>query len=97
MVGVQNNISDLWLDDIFECVDHLMLEGAFWRVNNLLRLRLSKVESIPTDVLIGWLTATLPAKSKLSMRLAFFKAVQLELVRRGEKLSNVMRILKGLE
>lgn len=66
--------TDMQLDCVYDEIDYFLTKGQFALVNGML-------ESIPTDeystpVLIGFLTATLPAKSKLPFRPTFFARVE---------------------
>jgi hypothetical protein len=80
------------LDELFDSFDTLFLDGRFDKADQ--RLASVAVESVSTTMLIGFLTATLPAKSKLKKRAAFFESVSKELSKRGDTDSS---LLQGLE
>jgi len=68
------------LDELYEEIDGLMKNGAFEECDEILR-RVDVVRT-DTDLLIGYLTTTLPGKSKLHSRPGFYKQVEEELKRR---------------
>lgn len=75
--------TDIALDLIFDQIDEMLLAGQFECVNELLA-------DIPTDkysleLLLGILTATLPAKNRMPVRAAFFERVSRTLENRGER------------
>lgn len=78
----QRGQTDAALDIIFDQIDEMLLAGEFDRVDQLL------IEIMPgdfsVDLLLGLLTATLPAKNRLSNREAFFERVAQTLHDRGE-------------
>ena len=73
---------DAALDLIFARVDESFRSGEFSDCDQLLQ-RLS-VGDYETDVLLGLLTATLPARSLLPSRPDFFLRAEAEIQRRGE-------------
>jgi hypothetical protein len=80
------------LDMIYDAIDNAFSSGEFEQVNQFLDSVL--VPTITTDILLGILTATLSAKSKLANRPAFFTKVQAEFIARGE---TDPKLLQGLE
>lgn len=73
---------DAALDLIYDSVDEMMRSGDFNKLDALLtRLQLSELS---TDLLIGLLTATLPARGRLATRKSFFCRVEEILRQRGE-------------
>jgi hypothetical protein len=73
---------DSALDIIYDQVDELLLAGEFHQVDDLLAS--ATPEQLSIDLLLALLTSTLPAKSKLSNRSAFFRRVEDALQSRGE-------------
>lgn len=67
---------------IYERCDSLMKGGQFTELDS--EIATLDITSLDSDLLIGWLTATLPGKSKLPSREAFFKQVREEIKRRGQ-------------
>jgi hypothetical protein len=80
------------LDELLDSFDTLFFEGRFDKADEMLEA--VAVRSVSTTMLIGFLTATLPAKSKLRKRAAFFESVRGELLKRGE---TDVSLLQGLE
>jgi hypothetical protein len=79
-----NNIvsSDKDIDDVYDWVDERLLAGEFDTVNNWLKEIVCEKNSV--TFLLAALTTTLPAKSKLEYRPAFYNAVKSDIERRGE-------------
>lgn len=73
---------DAALDLIFARVDETFRRGDFADCDHLLR-RLA-VADYSTDILLGLLTATLPARSLLASRPDFYSRTEDEIQRRGE-------------
>lgn len=73
---------DAALDVLYDRVDDLLKASQFSAVDNLLRQ--ADVASISVDVLLGLLTATLPARSKLPARAEFFADAEASIKARGE-------------
>ena len=73
--------TDTALDIIFDQVDEMLLAGEFDRVNQLLVD--TSVDEYSVELLLGVLTATLPAKGQLPDRCAFFQRVAQTLEARG--------------
>jgi hypothetical protein len=74
--------TDTALDIIFDQIDEMLLAGEFDRLNQLLIDTDTKQYSV--DLLLGILTATLPAKDRLPSRTDFFPRVEQTLRSRGE-------------
>ncbi len=74
--------TDAALDIIFDQIDEMLLEGEFARVDHFLRA--ASVADLSVDILLGVLTATLPAKTRLANRPAFFAKVEQTLRYRGQ-------------
>src|SRR3990172_8235788 len=73
---------DSALDVLYDRVDDLLKARQFSTVDDLLRQ--ADVGSISVDVLLGLLTATLPARSRLAARSKFFADVEAAIKMRGE-------------
>jgi hypothetical protein len=73
---------DAKLDIIYNVIDNLLLKGRFDLVD--LQLRRMDVENANTDILLGYLTITFAAKSKLPSRPAFFERAEQTLKKRPE-------------
>ena len=80
------------LDAIYDGVDSMFKSGKFKECDDLLRSL--NVDTISTDVLLGYLTSTLPAKSKLPYRPEFYKKVEETIRQRKEYEPDLLR---GLE
>jgi hypothetical protein len=85
---------DRALDLLFTRFDASYRSGDFSFVDAVLRV--TKVADLSHDTLIGFLTATLPAKNRLDQRSAIYKRV-LDLLSQSHTPREVQRILKGLE
>jgi hypothetical protein len=84
--------TDAALDLIYDQIDALMTGGKFEAIGSLLqRLDLG---ALSVDLLLGLLTSTLPARTKIPFRGDFFRAVESEIKRRGEWENG---LLTGLE
>ena len=66
--------TDAALDLIYDSVDELMKNGAYPRLDAVLKGM--QVPNLSVDVLLGVLTATLPAKNRLTSRPSLFLAVE---------------------
>jgi hypothetical protein len=80
------------LDEIYSWADDLMKAGRFQYLDAAIAA--FQPADMTTDNLLGVLTATLPAKSKLPSRKAFFQATERILMARGEMEPG---LLAGLE
>lgn len=74
--------TDLALDLIYDSTDQLMRAGAFSELDTLLATTSPDTHSL--DLLLGVLTATLPAKSRLPTRSIFLAKVEATLRQRGD-------------
>lgn len=74
--------TDLALDLIYESTDRFMRAGAFSELDALLAT--TSPDTLSLDLLLGVLTATLPAKSRLPTRDSFLAKVEETLRGRGE-------------
>ncbi|MEX2139713.1 MAG: hypothetical protein WD894_10655 [Pirellulales bacterium] len=74
--------TDTALDIIFDQIDEMLLAGEFDRVNQVLVD--THADNYSVDLLLGILTATLPAKDRFSSRPEFFRRVAHTLQSRGE-------------
>ena len=83
---------DSALDALYDRVDDLLKTGEFEALNDMLQD--ARVGSLSTDVLLGVLTATLPARSKLPARAKFFHDAGAAIRGRGEWENG---LLAGLE
>jgi hypothetical protein len=84
--------TDAALDIIFDQIDEKLLAGNFIQVDQTLAN--TSPENLSIDLLLGILTATLPAKTHLKSRQLFYRQVQETLERRGRLKEG---ILVGLE
>jgi hypothetical protein len=84
---------DAALDLIYEKIDSLLRGGDFAEVDSIL----SRVEtkSLSVDLLLGLLTSTLPARTKLPSRREFFARVEGEITERGELEDGLLTGLEG--
>jgi hypothetical protein len=80
-----------YVDAIHEIIDDLLKSGLFTIVDGFLFGK--DIESMPADIILSYLTATLPAKSKLPIRPYFFKKCKTVLMGRGYPET----IVQGLE
>jgi hypothetical protein len=91
---MDNDISiDDRLDNIFNEIDRMFLDGDFERVENTLKYHLVSGSSI--DVLIAYATITLSAKDNLVERKNFMSRVREEITKREPE--RVDALLQGLE
>jgi hypothetical protein len=74
--------TDFALDIIFDQIDEMLLAGQFDRANQLLID--TAIDEYSVELLLGILTATLPAKDRLPERAEFFRRVEETLRSRGE-------------
>jgi len=81
------------LDLIYDAVDQLMRDNQFERLDSMLVQ--TRVDDLSVDILLGILTATLPAKTRLPSRVAFFLAVEQLLKRRGDYEQGLLTGLEG--
>lgn len=80
------------LDRIYDWADTLMSDGRLSELDE--GLATVKVEDTPMELLLGYLTATLPVKSSLPARKKLYEEVRLILMKRDE---DHLALLKGLE
>ncbi len=80
------------MDLLYDCVDELMRTGQFEALDSIIEDLI--VSRLTIDVLVGLLTATLPAKSRLRSRPEFFSKTDTELRSRHEYEDG---LLTGLE
>jgi len=83
---------DAALDLIYDRIDTFLLNCKFQEVDSILRG--INPDGLSVDILLGLLTCTLPARTKLSTRAAFFVMVEQEIKKRGEW---EVGLLSGLE
>lgn len=83
---------DAALDLLYDRVDELLCGGNFEEIDRMLREASPTV--MPTELAIGVLTASLPARGRLRFRGVFFDKVEQLLEQRGERDA---RLLRGLE
>ncbi len=65
--------TDAELDELYNCLDGMMLQGRFHQLNFMLDAAIP--EYFDTDYLIGVLTISRAARSKLPARAKFFDKV----------------------
>ena len=92
---VNTGKTDTALDILYDAVDVHLRDGRFLMVNAWLKGMENNVENVPVNLLLGALTATLPAKSKLKCRVDLAAAVRKLLEQRGDP--EVEKIMRGLE
>lgn len=73
---------DAALDLVYDQVDGMLKTGRFDQVNRLLSM--VEAESLSLDLLLGLLTVTLPARSKLPDRGRLFSGAETALKKRGQ-------------
>jgi hypothetical protein len=83
---------DAALDVLYDRIDDLLKRKQFGVAEVLLRQ--AEVDSLSPNVILGILTATLPARSKLPSRAKFFTEAEASLKARGEWENG---LLDGLE
>lgn len=83
---------DSALDALYDRIDDLLKTGEFMTLDEMLRQ--ASAGSFSTDILLGVLTATLPARSKLPGRAKFFAEAEGSIRARGEWENG---LLAGLE
>lgn len=81
------------LDAIYQKVDGMMYAGQITEIDRILAA--VPMESTSTDLLLGYLTITLPVKSSLPSRPAFYEATRAKLSL--EHKADVDAILQGLK
>ena len=84
---------DTALDVLYDYIDDLLKRASFSELDALIQN--STPERMSTDVLLGILTATLPAKSKLPSRRRFFDRVAAVLGERNELEDGLLTGLDG--
>ena len=77
------------LDELNDAIDCLMTNGFFEFLDDILKDKLPQVWRMDLDILLGWATATLPAKSKLPSRKL--------LIETGKRYHPNKKLWKGLE
>ena len=85
-----DKMTDAEIDQIHVWVDEQFRLGNFETVNNRLDYGPSLMKFVSETVLLTWLTATLPAKSKLPNRVMFYNEL-------SKRHSSNHPILQGLE
>lgn len=83
---------DSKLDKIYDKIDEMFKDTNFGLCD--LTLETLNLSLLSTDEMLGYLTATLPASSKLNYRKTFFESVEQELKSRKEYYPE---LLSGLE
>lgn len=88
---------DAQLDEIYDKIDDLLKEGKFDIVDNILKSVSNDIKQTSIDILLGYLTITFVAKSKLKNRQILLDKTKEEFNQREElKDENVTELLKGL-
>ena len=88
----KNGQIDAALDLVFDRIGNFLVKCKFQEVDSILED--VRPERLSVDILLGLLTCTLPAKTKLSTRAALFVKVEKEIRKRGEWEEG---LLSGLE
>ena len=96
---VENTDNDFYnicksIDNIYDTIEKLFRTGYFKVVDNILKD--IDVSEAHTDLLISYLTATLPGKQKLTNRNNFYMRVKKELEVRHHNY-NIENLLLGLK
>lgn len=99
--GFLHDLHELWksedsnivLDSLFDVIDYLLRCGKFQHIDDILDA--INVGEEPEDILLTFLTGTLPARSKLNRRADFFNRVKQLYVELGEP--DIDGLLGGLE
>jgi hypothetical protein len=73
---------DAALDLIYDRIDTFLINHKFGDVDSILKH--VNAEQFSVDILLGLLTSTLPARTQLPARGAFFEKVEREITKRGE-------------
>ena len=73
---------ELALDLIYDRIDEMMQGGEFPKLDSILSSL--PVSDLSADILFGFLTATLPAGSRLSSRAGLYGRIEQALRERGE-------------
>jgi hypothetical protein len=89
----QSGNTDAGLDIVYDAVDELLRNGEFDELNQ--HLAALAVAKYSTDILIGLLTATLPARRRLSARPSLLTAVEATIRERGEYGEGILTGLDG--
>lgn len=99
--GFLHDLHELWesedsnivLDALYDVIDYLLRCDMFQRVDDILDS--IDVKEEPEDILLTFLTGTLPARSKLNRRADFFNRVKQLYEELGEP--DIDGLLGGLE
>ena len=91
---------DIRLIEIFSEIDKLMWDNAWDEITDLMYSE--PIEDQHIDQMIGYLTASLPAKRQIPCRPSYFQAVRAEMIRRAEGRKDIREAmvdvtLRGLE
>jgi hypothetical protein len=81
------------LDLIYDSVDDLLRKGNFDQLDSMLAA--FPIAELSVDMLLGILTATLPAKSRLPSRGKLFKEIEKTLKERNELEEGLLTGLEG--
>ena len=90
--GVCEECGDMCLDKLYEKFDKMMWEGKYIEMDEMLSTMYP--DNLSITVMLGVLTSTLPVKSRLTNRPAFFEMVKAEITARGNMED---QLLEGLE
>ena len=85
--------TDSALDLLYDAVDELLQRGEFEKLDSMITN--VAVADLSENILIGLLTATLPARSRLPIRPKFFAEVEETLRKRGEYEDGLLSGLEG--
>jgi hypothetical protein len=81
------------LDVLYDQTQELLLSGRFDKLDDALKS--CHVDRLSVDIMLGILTATVAASSKLPSRKTFYQQVQIELTRQGKNAKELLAGLKG--
>ena len=91
-----SDVPEKVLDDIHEWVDGRMYDKDYDRLNTAMNVCFLITHEIDLDILMSFLTATLPVKSKLPHRNNFIYRLRCRL-EEEHSANEVERILQGLK
>lgn len=75
-----NEATDFEIDAVYNLVDYLLIHGQFAAVDGMLENL--RIDELPTDILLSYLTITWPASNKLRTRPHFCRHCEQEFKKR---------------
>jgi hypothetical protein len=82
-------VTNSQLDALYDAIDCLLKNGSFEFLDDVIKDKLPQIWRMDLDILLGWATVTLPAKSKLPSRKLFIET--------GKRYHPNKKLWKGLE